>query len=98
QRQQLRADRHLVAGLDVNGFHDAVGLGGYLHRRLVGLDRKQRLTGLHRVAGLDENRRDRPALDALAEVRKFELSRGLWRAGGVSPLILILRAIRGLTP
>src|SRR3990167_706798 len=48
------ADVELVADLDLELLQHASGGRRDFHRGLVGFDREQRLLGLHRVAGLDQ--------------------------------------------
>jgi hypothetical protein len=53
QREQQRALGHAVPDRDLKLAHDTVDRRRHVHRRLVGLQRDQRILGAHGVAGRD---------------------------------------------
>src|SRR5205085_1456843 len=55
EHEDRHALRHLITGLDLDLFHDAGGRRRYLHRRLVGLQRDERLFLRDGVARLDQH-------------------------------------------
>ena len=63
ERQDDRALADLVAGLDLDLAHGARERRRHFHRRLVRLERDQRILRLHAVAGLDEDLDDRNVLE-----------------------------------
>ncbi len=68
QRQDEAAFRHLVAELDLEFRNRASHGRRHVHRSLVGLERDQRVLGLHRIARLHEHFDDRNILE-VADVR-----------------------------
>ena len=58
-----RAFAHLVANLHDHRLHHAIARRRHLHGRLVGLQRDQRILGLHLVARLDEDLDHRDVLE-----------------------------------
>src|SRR5437588_315042 len=73
-RASLRTDGDPVAHLDLQVLDGAGGGRGDVHRRLVGLERDQRVLRLHRVAGFDEDLDDRDVRE-IADVRDLDLER-----------------------
>ena len=55
KHQDYRTHRDLVAELDLDFLHDAGVRGGHFHRRLVALQRDQRVFLLDRIADLDQD-------------------------------------------
>jgi hypothetical protein len=72
--QDQRTHRHLVAGFEADGFDDAGARRGDVHRRLVGLQRDQRVFLVHRIAGFHQHFNDRDALE-ITDIRDFDFDR-----------------------
>ena len=75
QHQHRRSFADLVAELDAHLLHHAGGARRNLHRRLVALDRHQRLLGLDPVARLDQHLDDLDVLE-IADVRHLHFHGG----------------------
>ena len=75
EAQHERTFGHLVSDLDLELLHHARGRRRYLHRRLVRLERDQRLLLRHRVARLHQHLDHLDVLE-VADVRDFDFRHG----------------------
>ena len=74
ERQDKMAFAHLVADFHANRLDHATGRRRHVHRRLVRLQRDQRILGLDRIAALDQHLDDRH-VGEIADVRNLDLDR-----------------------
>ena len=96
ERQQQRALRHLVAHRDLQLLHDAAERRRHVHRRLVGLERDQRVLRRDRVAGRHQHL-DHRYVGEVADVRDFHLRHGASASASISYLAIASAAFSGAT-